>query len=582
MSKSLNQRQIDTLLQQGQELEKNGALAEAEERFREILAARPKHLDTLKSLARLTTRAGRIDESIALWTQAISINGMQADSHSNLAAALNATRQFENALASANRALALKPNSVVALNNRGNALSALNRQAEALASFDRALALQPDAPEPWINRCNTLRELDRAEDAVASADRAIELRPNSADAWCNRGGALTDLGRYPEAEQSYQQALAIRPNFVDAWSNLGLALVNMRRHDDALSSYDRALALAPGHAITHENRGNCLLAKGELDEGWREYEWRWQSSGASSKRPFTEPQWFGVEPLDGKTILLHAEQGLGDTLHFCRYVPLVAQRGAKVVLEVQPSLIRLLAPLEGVAQLVAQGEPLPVFDYHCPLMSLPFAFKTNLSNIPGKTPYLSADPEAIERWGSRIASAMDGTMPGVPKAGVPKLKVGLVWGSALRDTLMGRQSESRRSIGLQRLMPLLDVPGIQFFSVQKGPHVHQLAALCEHHDAPRRIVDLTDELTDFADTAAFVSNLDLVISVCTSTAHLAGAIGKPVWILARFHACWRWMLERSDSPWYTSARLFRQPAFGDWDSVIAEVREALAAHAAAQ
>ncbi|WP_206997995.1 tetratricopeptide repeat protein [Trinickia mobilis] len=577
MSKPGNQKQLDTLLQQALALQQNGALAEAEELYREILAIRPKHFDALQLLGALSLQAGRLDDGIAFLKKAASINGMHAPIHSNLAFALNAKEQYKEALASANRALALMPNFADALNNRGTALGALDAPAEALASFDRALALKPGMPEAWNNRSCVLRDLDRPAEALTSCDQAIALRPSYAEAWSNRGNALSDLNRPQEAEQSYRQAIAAQHTLADAWNNLGLTLVDMNRHADALSSYDRALALKPDSAEGHWNRALCLLQTGNLDAGWQEYEWRWQRNRPQAgRRAFAQPLWLGVEPLEGKTILLHAEQGLGDTLQFCRYAPMVAKLGAQVVLEVQPELMRLLAPLEGVRQLVAHGQPLPAFDYHCPLLSLPLAFKTDLASIPGNTPYLFADPAAVVHWGTRIAAAAGAASPGAAA-----LKVGLVWAGGNRPHVPElRKNDARRSLALARLAPLLEVPDVQFFSLQKGPPAQQLAALSEHREASRGVVDLTEEITDFADTAALVSNLDLVISVDTSTAHLAGAIGKPVWVLNRLDTCWRWMLGRDDSPWYPAVRLFRQPTLGDWDSVIASVGRALAALAA--
>jgi tetratricopeptide (TPR) repeat protein len=572
MSKSVNPRQLDAMLQQALSLQQNGALAEAAELYRAILAARPKHFDALQLLGALALSAGHLDEGIVLLERATSINRMHAPTHSNLAFALNAKERHQEALACANRAIALMPNFADALNNRGTALGALDAPADALASFERALALKPELPEAWNNRSCALRDLDRPADAVASCEQALALRPNYAEAWSNRGNALCDLNRPLEALDSYQKALAAAPAMVDAWNNLGLALVDMNRHADALSSYDRALALKPDSVEGHWNRALCLLQMGRLDAGWREYEWRFRRKrNQSAPRAFAAPLWLGDAPLDGKTILLHAEQGLGDTLQFCRYASLVARLGAQVVLEVQPELMRLLAPLDGVAQLVAQGQPLPAFDYHCPLLSLPLAFKTEIATIPGTTPYLVADPEAARQWGARATHAAGDA-----------LKVGLVWAGGNRPHAPElRKNDARRSIALERLLPLFDVPGVQFFSLQKGPPAQQLAALRELHEAGRRIVDLTDEIVDFADTAALVANLDLVISVDTSTAHLAGALGKPVWILNRLDTCWRWMLEREDSPWYPDVRLFRQRALGDWDSVILDVRDALAARAAA-
>ncbi|MFP6562208.1 tetratricopeptide repeat protein [Paraburkholderia sp. B3] len=574
MRKPLNQRQLDALLQQALALQQNGAWTEAAEIYREILAVRPKHFDALQLLGALALQTGHLDEGIALLQTALSINGKQAAIHSNLAFALNARSRHKEALERANHALALMPDFVDALTNRGMALGALDMPAEALESLDRALALKPEMPEAWNNRSCVLRDLGRPEEAVTNCDRALALRPDYAEAWSNRGNALSDLNRPAEAEESYRKAIAAAPGLADAWSNLGLALIDMNRHADALSSYDQALALKPDHVEGHWNRALCLLQMGRQEEGWHEYEWRWKRRrNAASRRSFEVPLWLGDAPLDGKAILLHAEQGLGDTLQFCRYASMLARRGAQVVLEVQPELVRLLAPLEGVAHIVAQGDPLPPFDLHCPLLSLPLAFKTDVATLPGTTPYLFADAQAVGHWEAKVSQA----------AGPAALKVGLVWAGGDRPHVPElRKNDARRSIALERMLPLFDVPGVRFFSLQKGAPAQQLAALQERGAGKpgADIVDFTRELADFADTAALVSTLDLVISVDTSTAHLAGAMGKPVWILNRFDTCWRWMLERSDTPWYSSARLFRQPALGDWDSVLAAVREALAARVA--
>jgi Flp pilus assembly protein TadD len=469
----------------------------------------------------------------------------------------------------------LQPDFVDALNNRGNALAGLDRPAEALTSFERALALQPAFAQAWNNRACVLRDLARPADALASCDQAIALQPAYADAWSNRANALSDLNRPDEAQSSYLRALELAPAFADAWNNLGLTLVDLNRHDEALQSYDRALAIDPDFAEAHWNRALCLLQLGRFDEGWREYEWRWQRHRiAASQRHFDAPLWLGQFPLEGKTILLHAEQGLGDTLQFCRYASLAAAAGAKVVFEVPAELKRLLAGLEGVAQWVdedrPEAQPLPPFDCHAPLLSLPLAFGTNLASVPAPEPYLHADEQDAQRWAKRLASHDSGTDS--DRLGRP-LKVGLVWAGGHRAHVAElRKTDARRSIALDPLKPLFDVPGVQFYSLQKGPPAQQLS---DSPELAARIVDYTNELTDFADTAALLNNLDLVITVDTAVAHLAGAMGKPVWIMNRFDTCWRWLLERNDSPWYASARLFRQPALGDWQSVVAAVREAL-------
>lgn len=566
MSKSANQqRQLDAMLHQAVTLQQNGAYAEAGELYREILALRPRHFDAIQLLGALSLQAGRLDEGIELLKKAIAINGMQAPLHSNLAYAYNAQRRFSEGLASANRALALQPNFADALSNRGNALAGLDRPAEALASFEKALALQPALAQAWNNRACVLRDLDRPADALASCDQAIALQSGYADAWSNRANALSDLNRPVEAQESYRRAIELAPALADAWNNLGLTLVDLKQHEQALPSYERALALAPDFAEAHWNHSLCLLQMGRLEQGWREYEWRWQRHRIkAAQRHFAQPLWLGEFPLDGKTILLHAEQGLGDTLQFCRYAPLVAAMGAKVILEAPQELMRLLGTLDGVTELVEQGQALPAFDCHTPLLSLPLAFGTELASIPAATPYLRADEAASQRWAQRLAG-------GAASA----LKVGLVWAGGNRAHVAElRKTDARRSIALDILRPILDVPQVQFYSLQKGPPAQQLP---ERPDLAGRIVDHTDEFADFADTAAFVANLDLVITVDTAVAHLAGALGKPVWIMNRFDTCWRWLLDRTDSPWYPNVRLFRQPALGDWNSVVAAVRDALAA-----
>ncbi|MFT4069322.1 tetratricopeptide repeat protein [Paraburkholderia sp.] len=567
-------QQLDAMLRQAVALQRNGALVEAEELYREILELKPRHVDALRWLGELALQTGRLQEGVDLLRKALAVNAKQAAVHSNLAYALNALQRHDEALASADRALALQPTFADALNNRGNALAALNRPLDALASFDRALALMPEFAVSWNNRACVLRDLGRYAEALDSCDRALALQPNYPDAWSNRGNALGDLNRPHEAERSYRRALELAPAFVDAWNNLGLAQVDLNQREHALSSYGRALALDPAAAETHWNQALCLLQMGRFETGWREYEWRWARSRIkASRREFAQPLWLGDFPLDGKTILLHAEQGLGDTLQFCRYAALVAKRGAKVVLEVPAALLRLLSTLEGVDQLIEAGQPLPPFDCHCPLMSLPLAFRTDEASIPSTVPYLFADEAAVNEWRERLDADIDANVDTRNRQLSRQLKVGLVWAGENRAHVAElRKIDARRSMAFERFAPLLDVPNVRFFSVQKGIAARQLMESTQRE----RVVDHTDLLRDFADTAALVANLDLVISVDTSTAHLAGALDKPVWILNRFDTCWRWMLERTDTPWYPRARLFRQPALGDWDSVIDAARDALA------
>jgi tetratricopeptide (TPR) repeat protein len=563
-------RQIESLLQEGVTLQQNGALAEAEDAYREILAARPKHLNATQLLGALMLQTGRLHEGIALLRAALAIDGTQASIHSNLAYALNAEQRYDEGLASAKRAIRLAPNFADAFNNQGNSLAGLGLAGQALESFQKALALKPDFAQAWNNRGCALRDLGRPEEALESFDQAIALQKAYSEAWSNRANALSDLNRPDEAERDYRHALEISPGFADAWNNLGLTLIDLGRHEEALASHERALALNPDEVEAHWNKSLCLLRMGRLVEGFNEYEWRWKRRRIKAgHRRFDEPLWLGNAPLAGKTLLLHAEQGLGDTLQFCRYAQEAAQLGATVILEVPVELTRLLKDLKGVAHVIEQGQPLRPFDLHCPLLSAPLAFRTDLGSIPGAKPYLQADAELAKRWDERLVQhAPDATHA---------LKVGIVWAGGDRSHVPElRKTDARRSIPLATLAPLLDVNDVRFFSLQKGPAAAQIAQSGDLHGAAR-ITDFTDELVDFADTAALVTNLDLIISVDTATAHLAGALGVPVWILNRYDSCWRWMLEREDSPWYPRARLFRQQRLGDWAGVVGAVRTALQA-----
>ncbi|MBV9724475.1 MAG: tetratricopeptide repeat protein, partial [Gammaproteobacteria bacterium] len=403
-----------------------------------------------------------------------------------------------------------------------------------------------------------LHDLGRLAEAEASCREALRLRPNYFEAHGNLGNALSALGRPVEAEASHREALRLRPNNPEAYGNLGNALYALGRPAEAEASHREALRLRPNFPAAHNNLGYALLLAGRFEEGWKEYEWRWKVKPfSSSARDFSAPLWSG-EAIGDRTILLHAEQGLGDTLQFCRYAPLMVC-GPRVILEVQAPLVRLLSRLPGVTQIVARGDRLPPFDLQCPLMSLPRAFNTSLETVPAAIPYLSADPALAGDWQERLA-------------GLDGLRIGLVWAGGQRLNFPTAAAvDRRRSIALKALAPLGELSGVSFVSLQKDAPAAQAA------DPPHGLIlhDFTADLHDFEDTAALIVNLDLVISVDTSVAHLAGALGKPVWLLNRFDTCWRWLLNRDDSPWYPTLRQFRQPRPGDWHSAICAARDAL-------
>jgi tetratricopeptide (TPR) repeat protein len=482
-------------------------------------------------------------------------------------AALRRLGRLEEALAAYDEALAIEADCVEALNNRGIALWHLRRLEEALASYDRALALRPEYAAAWNNRGYALHSLGRLDEALASYDRALAIRPDYADAWSNRGYTLYHLasGCVEEALANYDRALAIKPDCVEALNNRGNALRELGRVEEALASYSAAIAIKPDYANAHWNEALTRLSAGDFARGWEKYEWRWRLDQLRDhQRDFHAPLWVGRQELSGKTILLHAEQGFGDTLQFCRYAPAIAAMGASVVLEVQAPLKSLLRSLPGVEQVVGQGEPLPPLDFHCPLMSLPLAFGTELGTIPAHSPYLRANPFHTAARRERLAK-FDGA------------KIGLVWaGSAWAHIPAASWMDRRRSMRLQQMRELGTIDHITLVSLQKGEPAGQA------QDPPEgmALVDWTEELRGFADTAALVEALDLVITVDTSVAHLAGALGKPVWVLNRHDRCWRWLRDREDTPWYPSMRLFTQPSPSDWGTVIRRVAAELRIFAA--
>lgn len=525
---------------------------------------KPDFADAQFGLANALRDIGRLDDAAARYERCIALKPDFAEAHSNLGNVLRTKGKPEEAAACQRRALAISPDFAVAAYNLGNALRDQGNLEEAVAGYGRALEIRPDFAEAYRNQGNAFREMGKLGDAVQSLERAIALNPNLADAHSNLGLALMDLGRLDEAVASCRRAVTLNPNVADHHNNLGSVLRQAGELDEALACYRRAVAVDPKLARSHFNLGLTLLLLGELAEGWREYEWRWRGGARHlTPRSFGRPQWQG-EGLEGRTLLLHAEQGLGDSIQFVRYAKAAAERGGRVIVAAPRPLSRLLATVDGVAECVSDGERLPPFDCHLPLMSVPGLVGTTLETIPADVPYVSADATAAAAWGQRLSD-------------LPGPKVGLVWsGDSWQHDPGANIVDRRRSIALERFSPLLAVPGVTFVSLQKGGAAAQLADL----PPDLRPLDFMAEIDDFADTAALVANLDLVITVDTSVAHLAGAMAKPVWILSRFDGCWRWLLDREDSPWYPTARLFRQTRPRDWDAVIAAVAAKLAEVAA--
>jgi tetratricopeptide (TPR) repeat protein len=448
----------------------------------------------------------------------------------------------------------LRPDRSEAHNDLGNVLLRKGEHAKAIASLNRALALDSGNVDAWINLGNGFSALRQYAEAADAYRRALELRPNHGPVYANLANALWKSGELPEAADACRRAIAIQPDYAPGYTNLANIVLEEGRIDEAIAVHRQALKIAPDHPAARFNLGIALLQNGDFKEGWKEYEWRLQDENFSQRgRKFSQPVWDGSD-LAGLRILFHPQQGFGDIIQFSRFVPLVAQRNGKVILESPEPLSRLLRTLDGVHEWIEEGDELPAFDVHCSLLSLPFHLDITLQNLPGKVPYLGFDPRRAEYWQRRMN----------PKSN--SLKIGLVWAgnpSHLNDNV--------RSIHLSQLAPLAQNNRAQFYSLQKGAPGGQVRDVAGSFT----VADLTPDLVDFADTAALIANLDLVIGVDTSVVHLAGALGKQVWVLLPLAPDWRWMMHRSDSPWYPTMRLFRQQKRGDWQTPVREMAEAL-------
>jgi tetratricopeptide (TPR) repeat protein len=467
---------------------------------------------------------------------------------------------FRQDLAAAERGcqamLEREPAHFDALNLLGVINARTGRTDQAIELLQRAAAARPDQAAAHSNLANALTDGGRPAEAVAACDRAIELKPDHAEAWYNRGNALVACGRPAQALASYERALLHKPDYAEAHSNRGLMLHELSRFDEALASYDRSLAIRPDYAEAVWNKALTLLLRSDWERGWPLYEWRWRHPKTRlHARNFSQPVWLGQISVVGKTVLLHSEQGFGDAIQFCRYAEWLADLGARVLLEVPRPLLGLMARLRGPAQVIATGEALPAFDLHCPMMSLPLAFRTTVATLPFARGYLTSDPGRAAYWKAELR---DRVAPGTRR------RIGIAWsGSAAygRDAL--------RSLAFDQFSQALPRGDIAYFALQKDIRDSDRGALAARPD-----VHLLGE--DFAETAAIIDGLDAVVSTDTSIAHLAGALGKPVSILLSRVPDWRWLLERDDSPWYASARLCRQAIAGDWGPVLAGVRELLA------
>jgi tetratricopeptide (TPR) repeat protein len=503
-------------------------------------------------------KRGQIDEAVSRYMKSIELNSDNADPYINLGSIFQERGQINEAIKNYEIALKLRPDDAAANYNLGSSFQRIGQLEKAMAFYGKALQINPN-PFAYNNLGSILLEKGQVDEGIICFQKALEIDPNYANAHNNLGVAFREKRKTDEAKVCFRKAIRLNPNHADAFNNLGSISNTNRQLDESIKYYQTAIRLDPKHADAHYGLALSLLSLGNFKDGFKEHEWRWKSRDFLKyncfHRPgdFSQPILSGID-IAGLTVMIYAEQGFGDTVQFIRYAPLVAQRGAKVIIECHKELASLLQTTEGVAQVIVQGEPIPDFDIHCPLLTLPSVFDTSVENIPARIPYISVNSMLVQKWRDKMRHDKS------------KLKVGLVWHGNPKH-----KNDRNRSIPFTCFSHLAKFTDITFYSLQKGEASEQTKNL----PAGMRLRDLTEEIDDFSDTAALIENLDLTISVDTSVAHLAGALGRPVWTLIPSDPDWRWMLNREDTPWYPAMRLFRQLSPGDWASVIAKVKDEL-------
>jgi tetratricopeptide (TPR) repeat protein len=511
--------------------------------------------EALRQLAAREFRAGRLAESAELFGQAARDDAKGAEDYCNRGMILTRLGKTDEAIAALKKALAIRPEFFEAFYNLGIAYREQDRPADAIDVYRRALALQPGNDIIRNNLGNALCVVGRYEESIEQLRAAIATRPDNADYHYNLGIALQLAGKEDDARDSFGRAIELNPGLIEGYTNLGSLLLSQGKLDESAEVFRRALAHDSAAAMIHWNLSQVLLLQGDYEQGWREYDWRRRVPEFEPfTAEFTQPMWDGGD-LRGRTVLLYGEQGFGDSIHFARYAPLVSQRGGKAVMACQPKVLRLMKTLPGIEKFVSPLDKLPDFDVHCPLPSLPLVLKMPTpEDYQWTGAYLKSDGVLRRQFEDAIAQAGK------------KLKVGLVW--------CGRTKPAGRSIPLAMLGALAD-PSVLFYSLQIGEGSNETAA------PGMNLINLTDRITDFADTAALIDQMDLVIGIDTAVAQLAGALGKPVWTMLKRVPDWRWQTSGDRTPWYPTMRLFRQKAFGEWGPVIQEVAAALRSRLAA-
>lgn len=549
---SLNPHHVDATFNLAVLLEKSGDINKALEKYSFLINLMPSHVQAIFNQASIYAKLGKLAEAAQGFQKVISLKPDLVAAQNHYQSLLKTIRDQETTFSS-------NLDKFARMHEKGLQLYENNQTDAAIKEFEKAALLKPDSAEAFHNLGMSLEKNGQLEEALKSYESALAINHNLAPTHNNIGNVLRELGQAEKSLGSFEKAISLNPDYAEAFSNYGWTLYGLRQFQKSLACYEKALAINPNLLAARFNLSLCQLILGDFINGWTNYEYRFDQP-TYLKRTFSTntPQWRG-ESLQNKTIFVHTEQGLGDTIQFCRYLKQLKALGARVFFEPQAPLLKTLKALDGVSEFISNSQPPPSLDYHCPLMSLPLGFSTALDSIPGEVPYIFADKEKQDFWKEKLAS-------------IDKPKVGLVWNGGLRPNqpeLWG--VNQRRNVPLS-LIKNLQTNGIHFVSLQKGEVAEQ--ELLQHQEEywPHgNFSNFNHELKDFSDTAALISQLDLVISVDTSTAHLAGALGKPVWILNRYDGCWRWLSSGIDSPWYPTAKLYRQERVGNWDDVITKI-----------
>jgi len=548
---------IEHLLQAGFNLYRQSDLTQAEKIYYQVLKLNINNSDALHMLGVIYYQKKEYTKALELVDLSIKYNSKNSSSCSNRGLILQELKRYEESLESFDNAIRINPKYSNAFYNRGNVLKELKRYEESLESFKAALRINPNFSDASSNLGVVLQEQKRFDEALESYDNAIKIDSNLSVAFINRGVVLQELKRFDEALESYDKALKINPTSSEVFSNRGSVLQELKRFEESIDSYDKALSIDPKFSEAFSNKSLCLLITGNFQQGLSYYEWRWHSKDfPSPKRSFSKPLWLGNEDIQSKIILIHSEQGLGDTLQFSRYLFLMSNLGAKVYFEVEEKLMRLLSlTFSSICTFIPKGSRLPDFDFHCPLLSLPLAFKTDINSIPSQLSYLTAEEVNVDLWKSRIGSS--------------GFKVGINW--------QGSQAkiDAGRSFPVSLYKEIAKIPEVRLISLQKGFGTDQLDNIPEGMKVETLGDDFDNGPDAFIDTAAVMKCLDLVITSDTSIAHLAGALGVPTWVALKYVPDWRWLLDRTDSPWYPSVRLFRQKERNNWETVFDEMKHEL-------